>query len=224
MHFECNGCATPCCALRNSEEEKKIMLFPEEVAFLETQAIALGKDHFAVIEDLVFPDTLNKKILVGAYRLYLEVHPQLSCDFMHLDTHYCQIHEVLGMEQKPLVCKAYPIAIKTVDATTKEYFLDTGCPFIEEHVDAYINMKEMTTVPEIDAFLRENFQDEFLAANQIVNRLAWIPLRLRQLEQEGKILVPDKFSAEEWTDALANWERVDLIPDVEENNSDMESE
>ena len=216
MLFECNGCATPCCALRDDEEEKKIMLFPEEVAALEAQAIAMCKERFAVIEDLVFPDTLNQKILVGAYRLYLEVHPLLSCDFMYPDTHYCQIHEALGFEQKPLVCKAYPIAVKTVDAVTKEYFLDTGCPFIEEHAEAYVKMKDLTSVPEVEAFLQENFPQEFLAANQIVNRLAWIPLRLRQLEEEGVIKIPDEFSAEEWADALAKWERVDLIPESEQ--------
>nr|MDO8114163.1 YkgJ family cysteine cluster protein [Candidatus Sigynarchaeota archaeon] len=210
MRFECNGCGTPCCAVRDGEE-KKIMLFPEEVAFLEQQAIALNKTKFAVIEDLIFPDTLNKIILVGAYRLYLERYP--SCDFMRPDNHYCQIQELLGLDQKPLVCRAYPIAIKTIDATTKEYFLDTGCPYIEEHIAVYAGIKNFKTVPEIEAYLRENFPVEFLAANQIINRLSWIPLRLRQLEQEGKIRVPDEFSAEAWSDALATWDRKDLIPD-----------
>jgi Fe-S-cluster containining protein len=213
MRFTCNGCETPCCALRDGEE-KKIMLFPEEVAFLEKQAISMEKPNFAVIEDLVFPDTLNHAILVGSYRLYLETHPAKACDFMRQDNRWCQIQEMLGFEQKPLVCQAYPIAIKNVDATTKEYFLDTGCPFIEEHVIAYERMKDLTTVAEVEGFLRENFPAEFRAANQSVNRLAWIPLRLRQLEQEGKIKVPDEFSAEEWAEALASWNRVDLIPET----------
>jgi hypothetical protein len=214
MRFECNGCGTPCCAVREGEE-KKIMFFPEEVVFLEEQAISMEKKHFAVIEDLVFPDTLNHVILVASYRLYLEIHPAKACDFMRPNNHWCQIQETLGFEQKPLVCQAYPIAIKTIDAITKEYFLDTGCPFIEQHVNAYTQMKEFKTVEKVEAFLRENFPLEFKAANQIVNRLSWIPLQLRQLEQEGKIRVPDEFSAEEWTTALASWQRKDLIPDID---------
>ncbi|MEX2682806.1 MAG: hypothetical protein Q6373_014545 [Candidatus Sigynarchaeota archaeon] len=210
MKFECSGCATPCCALREGEE-KKIMLFPEEVAFLERQAIELDQ-RFAVLEDLIFPDVKNKIILVGSYRLYLEILPSKSCGFMRQENHWCRIQELLGLEQKPLVCQAYPIAIKTVDATTKEYFLDTGCPFIEQNVTAYARMKDLRTVAEVEGFLRENFPAEFRAANQIVNRLAWIPLRLRQLEQEGKIHVPDDFSAEQWAEALPSWNRIDLIP------------
>ncbi|MBN2151679.1 MAG: hypothetical protein JW839_09550 [Candidatus Lokiarchaeota archaeon] len=210
MHFKCNGCATPCCATREGED-KKIMLFPEEVAFLEHQAVELARP-FAVLEDMIFPDIKNRVILVGSYRIYLEMLPSNACGFMRQENHWCMIQELLGLEQKPLVCQAYPIAIKTVDATTKEYFLDTGCPFIEEHVVAYARMKDLTTVVEVEGFLRENFPVEFRAANQIVNRLAWIPLRLRQLEQEGKIQVPDEFTAEEWAEALPAWDRVDLIP------------
>jgi Fe-S-cluster containining protein len=211
MHFQCNGCATPCCALREGEE-KKIMLFPEEVAFLEKQAVEL-KQPFAVLEDLIFPDVKNRIILVASYRLYLEMLPSKACGFMRPENHWCQIQELLGFEQKPLVCQAYPIAIKTVDATTKEYFLDTGCPFIEEHIAAYARLKDFTTVEEVEGFLRENFPAEYRAACQIVNRLSWIPLRLRQLEQEGKIRVPDEFSAEDWAAALPLWDRIDLIPE-----------
>ena len=211
MKFVCQGCATPCCALREGEE-KKIMLFPEEVAFLERQAVDLNQ-RLAVLEDLVFPDVKNRIILVASYRLYLEMLPSKACGFMRPENHWCQIQELLGFEQKPLVCQAYPIAIKIVDATTREYFLDTGCPFIEENVIAYERMKDLKTVAEVEGFLRENFPAEFRAANQIVNRLAWIPLRLRQLEQEGKIRVPDEFSPEEWAEALPSWDRVDLIPE-----------
>ena len=213
MKFECSGCSTPCCALREGEE-KKIMLFPEEVAFLERQAVELDQ-RFAVLEDLIFPDIKNKIILVGSYRLYLEILPSRACGFMRQDNRWCRIQEMFSLEQKPLVCQAYPIAIKTVDATTKEYFLDTGCPFIEQNVVAYTRIKDLTTVPEVEAFLRENFPAEFRAANQIVNRLAWIPLRLRQLEQEGKIQVPDDFSAEQWAEALPSWDRIDLIPGID---------
>ncbi len=211
MKFVCQGCATPCCALREGEE-KKIMLFPEEVAFLEKQAVELDQ-RLAVLEDLVFPDVKNRIILVASYRLYLEILPSKACGFMRPENHWCRIQELLGFEKKPLVCQAYPIAIKIVDATTREYFLDTGCPFIEENVIAYERMKDLKTVAEVEGFLRENFPAEFRAANQIVNRLAWIPLRLRQLEQEGKIRVPDEFSAEEWAEALPSWDRMDLIPE-----------
>lgn len=187
------------------------MLFPEEVAFLEQQAVELGQP-FAVLEDLIFPDVKNSIILVGSYRLYLEYLPNKACGFMCVENRWCRIQELLGIEQKPLVCQAYPIAIKIVDAVTKEYFLDTGCPFIEAHVSSYARLKDLTKVEEVEGFLRDNFPAEFEAACQIVNRLSWIPLRLRQLETEGKIHVPDEFSSEQWAEALPAWSRVDLIP------------
>lgn len=207
MRFECQGCTVSCCSLR-PDEEKKILLFPEEVERLETKAIETGNLDFAVVEDLIFPDTLNRTILVGAYRLFLERHPRRACAFLDPETSRCTIHDI-----RPLVCRGYPVAIKTIDATTREYYLDTGCEFVEQHLDEFTAIKTLTDIQDLKTYFQESFPEENAAAERILIRLAWIPLRLRQLEAEGLITIPDELTTAEWQEALETWDRIDLIPD-----------
>ncbi len=211
MQFRCTPCNPSCCGIRDGEQ-KKIMLFPEEVERLERHAIALKRDEFAVIEDLLFPDTKNHVLLVASYRLYLERDKNKQCAFLDPSTGFCQIHAIGGPEEKPLVCRAYPIAIKAIDAVTREYYIDTGCPVIEKTRDEYAVISKLTSIQDVEEFLAGSFPDEFPAAKEIVTRLNWIPLRLRQLELEGKIAVPDEFSQDQWMDALDHWDRKDLVP------------
>ncbi|MFX0098210.1 MAG: YkgJ family cysteine cluster protein [Candidatus Hodarchaeota archaeon] len=205
MKFDCALDCLNCCTLEEGED-KKILVFPEEVSRLEGLAVELGKDKFAVIEDLVFPNVKDSTVVVATYKLYF-IH-DTTCAFLDKNEKRCTIHD-----SKPLACKAYPIAIKTVDATSKEYFLDTGCQFIEDHLEFYESIKELSEIAEVEAFLNENFPFELEAAKKLLDRLNWISLRLRQLEYLSEIEMPENgFSKEDWENALEKWERRDLTP------------
>lgn len=210
MPFTCSPCDEPCCSLREGETGKKILLFPEEVAVLEGLAVELGLTTLAVVEDMVFPDARNERVLVGAYRLFLERHP--SCAFMDAGTRRCMVHERSGPSSKPLVCQAYPIAIVNLDAISREYHVDTGCPVIARAVDTYEPLKRMSRVGEIETFLSEQFPTEFVAARRIASRFGWIHVRLRQLEHEGAVSIPETMDAGAWEHALRSWPRLDLVP------------
>ncbi|MHA1791087.1 MAG: YkgJ family cysteine cluster protein [Promethearchaeota archaeon] len=209
MVFNCVSCDF-CCSL-HEDEEKKIMLFPEEVDFLEKMAIKHDLMNFAVIEDLVFPDVSSKQILVGAYRMLFR--DDKTCVFFNKKTKHCLIHEEEGFDKKPLVCRAYPIAIKTIDATKKEYYLDTGCIAIEKNLGYFSKIKEIKSIKEVELFLEENFPDEFPAAKKIEKRLGWISLRIKQLEIKKEIELPaGSYTIDDWNKALNEWPRMDLYP------------
>ncbi|MFW9952741.1 MAG: YkgJ family cysteine cluster protein, partial [Candidatus Thorarchaeota archaeon] len=109
LKYKCMRCGT-CCSIpkdNNGNYLKRIPLYPEEVSNLieiaQKRNLALK-----VKEDLVFPDILNKKIIVLTYRFILD------------DSGYCIFHDInLGctiQENKPLSCQAYPLALKIIDA------------------------------------------------------------------------------------------------------------
>ena len=71
LKYKCMKCGTCCFEVHGSSGKKRIPLYPEEVSKL----IKLAKKYdvqFNVIEDLVFPDILNQKILVLTYRFILD--------------------------------------------------------------------------------------------------------------------------------------------------------
>ncbi|GAH49798.1 unnamed protein product, partial [marine sediment metagenome] len=79
-------------------------MYPEEANILieiaKKRGIALK-----IIEDLVFPDILNKKILIVTYKILFDKKIN-GCPFY--DNNYgCTVHDT-----KPLACKAYPLALK----------------------------------------------------------------------------------------------------------------
>lgn len=205
MKFACAAGCVSCCS-SGEGDDKKILVFPEEVALLEGLAVDLGREKFAVIEDLVFPNVKGQTVLVATYKLYF-IHDS-TCAFLDKSEGKCTIHD-----SKPLACKAYPIAIKTIDAISKEYFLDTGCQAIQNHLDFYATVKEFSDVPAVEAFLCEHFPAELEAAKRMRDRMGWISLRLRQREYLGDLQMPeDDFSVVDFEEALENWKREDLFP------------
>ena len=112
-----------------------------------------------------------------------------------------------------LFCGCSPLIRIAAAGIEKGNILDTGCPFIEENLDFYENIKKLGDIAEVDAFLAENFPSELDAAMKLLDRLSWISLRLRQMEYLGEIEMPENgFSADDWEAALAKWNRKDLVP------------
>ena len=109
--YVCLKCGRCCHEVKGSEDDptyKRIPLYPEEADRLE----AIAKERnipLRIIEDVVFPDAKNHKILVMTYRIMLDNEEQV-CPF-HDPKTGCTIHD-----KKPLACKAYPLALKTEDA------------------------------------------------------------------------------------------------------------
>jgi Fe-S-cluster containining protein len=101
---------------------------------------------FKIIEDLVFPDILNKKILVVTYKIRLDNETQ-GCPFYD-KKNGCSVQEI-----KPLACKAYPLALKQVDAFNFEISIDPLC----NYVIRYYNFLKNTDFDNI----KEIFRDEY---------------------------------------------------------------
>lgn len=152
-----------------------------------------------MIEDLVFPDIKNEKILVLTWRIILE--PNGVCPFYSSDNG-CTIND-----QKPLACRAYPLAIKRVDAFSMRIDIDPLCTFTElnrtklERID-YENLKAI-------------YPDEFLWATKMLNRNRRAIMQIRQLTFKKEIEIPRLIDPKEYDRMLRDWERVILYDDEE---------
>ncbi|MCK4780481.1 MAG: hypothetical protein KAT57_09855, partial [Candidatus Lokiarchaeota archaeon] len=70
INYKCRMCGT-CCHEVPGDYVKRIPLYPDEADIL----IEIAKERdieFKIIEDLVFPDIKNEKILVLTYRIRLD--------------------------------------------------------------------------------------------------------------------------------------------------------
>ena len=106
LKYTCMKCGT-CCHEVPGDYVKRIPLYPDEADIL----IEVAKERsvpFLIIEDLVFPDIKNQKILVVTYRIRLDNETQ-GCPFYDKNKG-CTVHDV-----KPLACQAYPLALKQID-------------------------------------------------------------------------------------------------------------
>ncbi|MHA1757125.1 MAG: YkgJ family cysteine cluster protein, partial [Promethearchaeota archaeon] len=122
LKYKCMKCGTCCHEIPQCPGAKRIPLYPEEV----NKLIKIAKERnidFKVIEDLVFPDVLNKKILVITYKIILDNETK-GCPFYD-ESFGCTIHEI-----KPLACQAYPLSLKTIDAFNLEITIDPLCNFV----------------------------------------------------------------------------------------------
>ena len=80
LKYKCLRCGQCCFEIKDSPEIKRIPLYPEEVDKLIKIAEKKLIQEFKVIEDLVFPDSKNKKILVITYRIFLD-NTKSHCPF-----------------------------------------------------------------------------------------------------------------------------------------------
>lgn len=194
MRFECLRCGSCCHEYDFAEGEnvKRIPVFPDELDGLE--AFAKNNNvNIKFLEDVIFPDTKNKKIIVVTYKIVLE-GPEKCCPFFKGGTG-CRVNMI-----KPLACKAYPLAQKKVDAYSQEMSLDPYCKFIEKHEEQFRTATSEGITGAFDSEL--DFSGMLMRKNQE------IILKIKQLTVEGRILIPETVSPEDLDGWLREWERV----------------
>nr|MDO8083688.1 YkgJ family cysteine cluster protein [Candidatus Sigynarchaeum springense] len=170
---------------------KRIPIFPEELDELE----AFAKDKGILIkflEDVVFPDTKNKRIIVVTYRIVLEGLDK-CCPFFQVSVG-CMVNKI-----KPLACKAYPLAQKKIDAYTQEMYLDPYCRFIE--------CNESRVRKAATENIKTLFGSELDFSTRLMKKNQEIILKIKQLTVEGKILIPDKVSTSDLDVWFRTWDR-----------------
>ncbi|MHA1732482.1 MAG: YkgJ family cysteine cluster protein [Promethearchaeota archaeon] len=191
--FTCSRCAR-CCYFPEGLE-KKIPVYPEEARVLEGLASRSGVP-LRLLEDFVLPDVKNERVLVGRYKLLPGEGG--SCPF--LSESGCTIYE-----NRPLACRAYPLAVKLVDAFTREFFIDKMCPVIGERA-AEIEGAGPGGVGDL-------FPEEGRWARKLDAREKDISLSIRHLTAKREVEIPSEFSAEAFNEALAKWDRADIDRD-----------
>jgi len=195
LNYTCLKCGK-CCfnpRISNSDYIKRIPLYPEEVDKL----IEIAKKRqipLKVKEDLVFPDILNKKILVLTYRFILDENGY--CIFYDPKIG-CTINEI-----KPFACQAYPLAIKRIDAFNIEITIDSTCNWVEE------NHKELKNIDYNK--IKIIFSKCFIKAEAFLTKNKKLQLHIRRMEAENKIKIARQISSEDFNRALQNWKREEI--------------
>jgi len=175
--------------------QRRIPLYPDEAETL----IKKAKERdipFLVIEDLIFPDIMNKKILVVSYRIRLDNESQ-GCPFYSSEIG-CTVHDV-----KPLACQAYPLALKQVDAFNFKIDLDPLCNFV---ITNYELLKEATSEEIEDIFFME-----YPNAMKHLRKNKKIMMKIKKLEYTKQIKISRTISLEDFNNALKEWDRVEIV-------------
>jgi Fe-S-cluster containining protein len=195
VEFSCLRCGKCCHEVILDEDGtkgyKRIPLFLEEADRLEN----LAKDRgvpLKIIEDLVFPDVKNKKILVLTYRIMLENDAQ-CCPF-YAEACGCTINEV-----KPLACRAFPLALKTEDAFNMRINIDPTCGFTEKYRDQLENI----TADE----LKKKYPIEYLLAKDLLIRSKRSIMNLMEKQATGAVEIPLQINGKDFDQYLKEWDR-----------------
>ncbi|MFX1337582.1 MAG: YkgJ family cysteine cluster protein [Promethearchaeota archaeon] len=195
LKYKCMKCGTCCFEIPGSPGTKRIPLYPEEV----DELIKIAKNNnlnFKVIEDLVFPDIINRKILVLTYRIIIDNENQ-CCPF-YKNSIGCTIQNV-----KPLACQAYPLSLKRIDAFRFELSIDPLCNFVLEN---YENLKNINLER-----LKEIFEEEYPKAEKFYRKNKNLQLEIRRLEAEKKIKIPKEIEKNNYNKFLKEWDREEII-------------
>jgi len=195
IKYKCLKCGICCYEIIESPGLKRIPLYPEEVNKL-IEVAKVRKVDFKVIEDLVFPDILNEKILILTYRILL-TNKEARCPFYNQNIG-CIVHEI-----KPLACQAYPLSLKQIDAFNFQITIDTQCKWINLTYDslARVNLED----------LKKIFNEEYPKAERFFNKNKKLILEIRKLEAENKIKISRQIKLEEFNKALREWNREEII-------------
>lgn len=183
-----------CCHEIPGDYVKRIPIYPEEADKL----IEIAKEReieFKIIEDLIFPDTKNNKILVLTYRIRLDNESQ-GCPFYDKNNG-CTVHNI-----KPLACQAYPLALKQIDAFNFEISIDPLCNFVVN------NYEELETVDLEN--LKKIFQEEYPKAEIFYRKNKRIMFKIRELEVTNQISIPREISLENFNEYLKVWDRKEI--------------
>ncbi|MFX1590550.1 MAG: YkgJ family cysteine cluster protein, partial [Promethearchaeota archaeon] len=192
--YKCRLCGT-CCHEVPGDYVKRIPIYPDEAEIL----IKVAKERnveFKIIEDLVFPDFKNEKILILTYRIRLD-NESKGCPFYNIQKG-CTVHDF-----KPLACQSYPLALKQIDAFNFEISIDPLCNFVIENY----NELESLDLPK----LKEIFKDEYPKAEKFYRKNKKLMLKIRKLETLKKIEIPREISIENFNACLQYWSREEII-------------
>jgi Fe-S-cluster containining protein len=183
-----------CCHEVPGDYVKRIPIYPDEADKL----IEIAKERnveFKIIEDLVFPDIKNKKILVLTYRIRLDNETQ-GCPFYN-DKKGCTVHD-----SKPLACQAYPLALKRVDAFNFKISIDPLCNFIIENYNELTNLDLQK--------LKDTFNEEYPKAEKFYRKNKRLMLKIRKLQVSKEIIIPHEISLDKFNACLQIWEREEI--------------
>lgn len=192
--YKCRLCGT-CCHEVPGDYVKRIPIYPDEADKL----INIAKERnveFKIIEDLVFPDIKNEKILILTYRIKLD-NENKGCPFYN-DQKGCTVHD-----SKPLACQSYPLALKRVDAFNFEISIDPLCNFVIENYNELRNLDLQK--------LKTIFKDEYPKAENFYRKNKKLMLKIRKLETLKKIAIPRKITLEEFNSCLKQWKRKEIV-------------
>ena len=194
LKYDCLKCGICCFEIPEALETKRIPVYPEEVDSLIERSRERNV-NFKVIEDLVFPDVLNQKIIILTYKIILK--PLGYCPFYDKNRG-CTIHDV-----KPLACRAYPLSLKQIDAFNFQISIDPLCKWTLSNYDS---------LKDIDLEkLKEIFKDEYPKAEKFYRKNKKLMLKIRKLEAKNKIKIAHQISFDEYNKALKEWEREELV-------------
>jgi Fe-S-cluster containining protein len=193
VKYKCRMCGT-CCHEVPGDYVKRIPLYPDEADKLIEVAKERGVD-FKIIEDLVFPDIKNERILILTYRIRLD-NESKGCPF-YMELQGCTVHDT-----KPLACQAYPLSLKRVDAFNFEISIDPLCNFV---IDNYNELEKLDLEK-----LKEIFKEEYPKAEKFYRKNKKLIFKIRKLEAKKQITIPRQISLEEFNRYLQNWERKDI--------------
>lgn len=183
-----------CCFEIEGPETKRIPLYPEEVNRLIEKAKEKNL-NFNVIEDLVFPDILNHKIIVLTYKIILSSNGH--CPFYDKNKG-CSIQDT-----KPLACSAYPLALRQIDAFNFQISIDPLCKWTISNYDSLKNINSEE--------VKEIFKDEYPKAEKFHRKNKNLMFKIRELEAEKKIKITRQLSLENFNKALKDWGREEII-------------
>ncbi|MFW9773120.1 MAG: YkgJ family cysteine cluster protein [Candidatus Thorarchaeota archaeon] len=193
LEYKCWMCGT-CCHEVPGDYVKRIPLYPDEADVLIEIAKSRQVD-FLILEDLVFPDTKNKRILVLTYRIRLDNVTQ-GCPF-YSKTEGCTVQDV-----KPLACQAYPLALKQIDAFNFEISIDPLCNFVIENYNKLENVNMES--------LQQIFKEEYPKAERFYQKNKKLMFKIRKLEVTKEISIPREISLEDFNSYLKTWERFEI--------------
>ena len=196
LRYKCMKCGICCFDLPKEEGVKRIPLYPEEVE----RMIRLAERRnlkFQVVEDLVFPDVQNQKILVLTYKILFN---DLNCCPFYEENIGCSIQEF-----KPFACQAYPLSLKNLDAFKFELSIDPLCNFVIQNYQrlSELNLEQLKTV----------FFEEYPKAELFFQKNKRLQMKIKTLEYNKEILIPREISLTQFNSYLNQWERKEIIVD-----------
>ena len=191
MIFQCKKCGS-CCKQtpqNGDKNSRQILVYPEEADMMQTLA-KIKEISVTLTEELPIPDKKNKQMIVTRY--ILEPNKDHDCPFLAED-------ECLIYDQRPMVCRAYPLVINEKSFVEHNFYIDRNCPAYGEILGDSGKL-EMEKIKDV-------FPIEYRELLKVFRREKMILKKLSELEKDGKIKLEPNLSFEEFDEGFRTWER-----------------